>query len=137
MAGLRGCSERVEDGGVERVAQVGGPVVERPLAGGGGLHGEAEEGDHGEARVLDLRQLQPLLLLRVGRQAERVEVGAAGVQPLLRVELGVALELDVADHEHLDPDERRDGERQRLAQVGGPVHQLHLHAGRHINSQVG
>jgi hypothetical protein len=128
MAGLRGSSERVEDGGMEWVAKVGGPVVEWPLAGGGGLHGEAEEGDHGEARVLDLRQLQPLLLLGVGRQGERVKVGAAGVQPLLRVELGVALELDVADHKHLDPDERRDGERQRLAQVGGPIHQLHLHA---------
>jgi hypothetical protein len=111
---------------VERVAEVGSPVVERALAGGRSLHGEAEEGDHSEARVLDLRQLQPLLLLRVGRQAQRVEEGAAGVDPLLRVELGVALKLDVADHEHLDQDERRDGEGQRLAQVGRPFHQLNL-----------
>lgn len=42
------------DGGVERGTEVGGPAVERPLAGGGGLRGKAEEGDHGEARVLDL-----------------------------------------------------------------------------------
>ncbi|CAL5062198.1 unnamed protein product [Urochloa decumbens] len=105
---------------------MGGPVVEGPLAGRGCLHGEAEEGDHGEARVLDLRQLQPLLLLRVRRQAQRVEVGSPRVQPLLRVQLRVALELDVPDHQHLDPDQRRDREGQRLPQVGRPVHKLHL-----------
>lgn len=97
---------------------MGGPVVEGAFAGCCRLHGEAKKGDHCEAGVLDLGQLQGRLLLRVGSEAEGVEELAPRVEPLFRVELRVPLELDVPDHEHLDPYQRRYGERQRLSQVG-------------------
>jgi hypothetical protein len=45
--------ERVEDGRVQGVGQVGGPVVQGSLSCRGGLDGEAEGGNHGQPRVLD------------------------------------------------------------------------------------
>lgn len=97
---------------------MGRPVVERAFPGGRGLDSKPEEPDHGEAGVLDFSKLEGGLLLRVGRQAERVEVAATRVQPPFRVELGVPLELDVADDQDLDPDQRGDGKWKWLAQVG-------------------
>ena len=87
---------------------MGGPVVEGALSGGGRLHGEAEESYHSEAGVLNLGQLQCLLLLGVGGQAQGVKELPPGVKPLLGVQLRVPLELDVPDHEDLNPDQRRD-----------------------------
>lgn len=112
-------------------------------AGGAGearLHSEAEHGHHRQPRVLDLGLLEPESLLRVfvGREVERVEV-AAWVEPLLAVELAVAVHLDDA-HEHcLNVAQLRDGERQRKAQVAALL-QLHLarvhpaHAGAQLRN---
>ena len=65
QAQLRRGGECINNGGVERVTQVGGPVVERAFSGGGGLDGEAQEANHGETGVLDLSQLEGGLLLWV------------------------------------------------------------------------
>nr|GMC79111.1 hypothetical protein Iba_chr04aCG7940 [Ipomoea batatas] len=91
---LREETEGVKNSGVERVTQVGRPVVKRTFAGGRSLDGETQESNHGEPGVLDLRKLQDSLLLRVSRQTQRVEEFSSRVQPLLRVKLRVSLELD-------------------------------------------
>lgn len=127
---LREKSEGVQNSCVERVAQMGRPVVERPFPRGGCLDCEAQERHHSKAGVLDLRQLEDGLLLWVGRQPQRVKVRPARVQPLLRVKLRIPLELNVPDHEHLDPDQRGDGEGERLPEVRRPVDELHLSFGR-------
>lgn len=107
---LRGGWEGVNDGCVEWVTQVGGPVVERALAGGGGLDCKAQEAHHGKTGVLDLRQLKGGFLLWIWGQAQWVEVTATWVQPLFWVQLCVPLELYVANYENLDPDQCGDWE---------------------------
>lgn len=116
----------VDDGCVKGVTQMGSPVVEGAFSGGGGLDGKAEEGDHCEAGVLDLRQLEYGLLLGVCGQAKGVEELAAGVQPPFRVELGVPLELYVPNHKNLNPDQCGYVEWEWEAKVGRPFNQLHL-----------
>merc|ERR1719230_1923354 len=70
-----------------------------------------EHGHHREAPVLDLRLLQAEGLLRLRREAERVE-GAARVQAQLGVQLLASVDLDRAHQERLDVAELRDGEGQ-------------------------
>lgn len=95
---LREKAEGVQNGGVERVAQMGGPVVKRSFPGSSSLDGEAQKRHHGEASVLDLGKLKDFLLFRVSCQTQWVKVWAAWVEPLLRVKFGVSLELNVSDH---------------------------------------
>lgn len=117
----RGGGEGVKDGGVEWITEMGSPVVERTLPGGSSLDGKAQKADHGEAGVLDLRELQSGFLLGVGRKAKGIKEFATWVQPLLGVQFGVPLELDVADHEHLNPYQCGHGEGERLAEIRGAV----------------
>lgn len=98
-----GGREGVKDGCVKWVAQMSSPVVEWAFACGRSLHGEAEEGNHGETGVLDFCQLEGGPLLRVGGQAKRVKELASRVQPLLGVQLCIPLELNVSDHKHFNP----------------------------------
>lgn len=102
------CSRRgeaVNNGSVERVAQMGSPVIKWTLSSDSSLHSKPKKPDHGEAGVLDFSQLKSGPLFRVGSQAQRVKELATRVQPLLRVQLSVPLELDVPDQQNLDPDQ--------------------------------
>lgn len=95
----------IDNGGVERVTQMGSPVVKRAFSGDGGLHSKSKEPNHGETCMLDFSQLKRGLLLRVSSQAQWVEELASRVQPLFRVKFCVPLELDVPDQQNLDPDQ--------------------------------
>lgn len=114
---LREKSKGVKNGCVERVAQVGSPVVKRAFASCGSLDGEAKEGNHGKAGMLDLGKLKGSLLLRVSSQPEGVKEPSARVQPLFGVKLSIPLELDVSNDQDLNPDQCGHGEWKWLTKV--------------------
>lgn len=105
---------------------MGGPVVEWALSGGGRLDGEAQEADHSEAGMLDLSQLEGGFLLGVRSQAEGVKELPPWIQPLLRVQLCIPLELYVPNHKNLNPNQCSHGEGKGLPKVGGSINQLDL-----------
>lgn len=107
----------VNYGCVKWVAQMGGPVVQRTFTGDSSLDGESQESDHGQAGMLDLRQLKHRLLLRVRRQPQWIEELSTWVQPLFWVQLCISLELNVPDHQNFDPDQRGHREWKWLAKV--------------------
>ena len=84
---LGGEREGVVDGGVSQVVL---KVLDGALSGDDGLHVEAEHGEHGEAPVLQLLDLQLREGVGVGGEAQGVEVLAAGVEGVDAVKLGDA-----------------------------------------------
>lgn len=119
--------EGVDDGRVERVAQVSRPVVEGALSSSSGLNSESQGTNHSKTGVLDFSKLQDLLLLGVWGESQRVEVLPSWVQPPLRVELGIPLELNVSDEEDLNPNQSRNGEGQWKSKVSWPFDEFNLH----------
>uniref|UniRef100_A0A1J3H9P7 Uncharacterized protein n=1 Tax=Noccaea caerulescens TaxID=107243 RepID=A0A1J3H9P7_NOCCA len=95
--------------------------AQRALASVPGLHSVAQEGHHGQARVLDLRlpQLAGALAVVAG-QVQGVE-GTAGVAAALRVQLGVAVQLSAAHEQGVEDGQGVDGEGQAHAGVLGVV----------------
>lgn len=103
-------AEGVQNGSVKRVTQMGSPVIEWALSSGGGLNGKAQEGNHGKTSMLDLCELKPGFLLRVGCKTQRVEVFSTRVDPLLRVKLCVPLEFNVSNNQNFNPNQCGKGE---------------------------
>ncbi len=77
----------------EGVSHMLGPVGVGALSGDVGLDGKAQDGDHGQAAVLDLLDLELLQDLGVVGQAEGVE-GSSGVEG---VDAGEDVLVELAD----------------------------------------
>eukprot|EP01025_Chloroclados_australasicus_P030684 TRINITY_DN3086_c0_g1_i1.p2 TRINITY_DN3086_c0_g1~~TRINITY_DN3086_c0_g1_i1.p2 ORF type:complete len:337 (+),score=53.69 TRINITY_DN3086_c0_g1_i1:301-1311(+) len=91
--------------------------AEDTLAGGQRLHAVAEEGNHGKTSVLDLGLLQSEGLVVVpGRQSQGIE-DAARIATADGVQFSVTVDLCATHQDRLDPDELRDREGQREAEV--------------------
>ena len=107
---LGGEVEAVHAGGVGDVLS---PVLDGALAGGNGLHVEAEHGEHGEPPVLDLLHLELGEGVGVISQSEGVE-GLARVEAVEALAGGPAVHtvaLNQAHEEHLGEHDGQDGLR--------------------------